>query len=518
MLEGKKNKYIQLIPFIIFFFFLLFLTKQTHYMGDDIKYMLRSSFNLKLPYEKISSLSQVFESTYYDYMSWNSRFTSTFMLLEILRFPLIIWRIINSLFITLSIYFGMRMIRNKEFEGYKDLLINIVVLWSFFGLNGMQLDECVFWITGSVFYSWALFYCIIVLTCFLISRKEDKWYHYLIYAFFAFMAGCSIEVLSISISVMLVFYLIFQKFIYKKYTKLHLSTSIIFWLTNIIQLIAPAIDARANIVPLSLKQRLFYGFVKFYNNQYIDTGMILVFFLMLLFINVRKHNKYLFYSGIIVSLPIIIIRLCLNTIPEAYSIIVSNPYGSYMIDGVNAFEIIPGEYNIKFVIIGYFLLLTIICALTIIEIYRKENDYHYLFILALSTITNIATWFSGIGTSRTSYFGQFFFLIAFGLLLYKNYEKINMPVKIGMIILMYYYLGPSATLYKYNCDIDAATIRKEVCNDIIQNGSKDGIVNLPRYKQSVHANFEDKDSWEYYYFGKYYLGLDNFTINFYDLD
>ena len=518
MLIGKKNKYIQLIPFILFFILLFYLTSQSHYMGDDVRYMLRSSFNQELPFEKVSSLYQAIESTVHDFMKWNSRFFYTFGIIDVLRYPLIVWRILNSLFITLSIYFGMRMIRNKEFIGINDLIINSLVLWSFFSLSYMHLDECVFWITGSVFYSWALFTTIIMLNAFLTERKKDEWYHYLIYGLFALLAGCTIENLSVSISVMLLFYLIFQKFIHKKYTKLHLSTSIIFWLTNIIQLLSPGVRVRDDNISMSLFNRIYFGLVNFSHNQFIDTGILIIFFLTFLLINIKKHNKYLFYLGSLFSLPLITIRLAINTIPSAYNAIVGNPYGSYLVDGNNAFYIIPGQNQYKLVVLAYYLILTLLCALSIIEIYRKEKDYYYFFILILTTICNLATWVSGIGSFRTSYFSQFFFMIGLGALLYKNFKDLNKPIKIGLIFLMLHYLGVVAYLGNYNHNIKVAKIREEICNEIINSGIKEKDLSLPRFKDSVHGNFEDPNSWEYQYFGRYYLGLDDFTISFYDLD
>ena len=104
-------------------------------MADDIRYMTRSSFNGILPVERITSTYQAIESAIKDYLTINSRLFSSFTTMMLLRFPIIFWRILNSLLITLSLYFSLKLIKPKGFNTIKDLIINTIIVFAFFALH-----------------------------------------------------------------------------------------------------------------------------------------------------------------------------------------------------------------------------------------------------------------------------------------------------------------------------------------------------------------------------------------------
>lgn len=521
-----KNKVKVLIyrylPFFIFFMFTLYLTKQTSLMADDIRYLYRSAFNGILPNEKIINFYQVLESSIYDYIYANSRLVYTISLIEVLRFDLIVFRIINSLLITSTFYIGLKIARNRSSENINDFILDSLILLGFHSISYLTLDECFFWISGSVFYTWSAFFAISFLKYYLLDNNI-KFYHYLIVIILAIFNGFAIETLALSMFVIIIFIIVLKLFIEKDKSYLNSLRIIGFislCISTLIHFLSPVIKGRYVTESLSFLRRFYLGFVDYYSYQYIQSGVIVIFLIISLLLLVNKYNKKLSFIGLFISLPLIIIRFYINTIPSGYNTITNNKIGTYFIDGTNSIRLIPGNYLYKGIVIGYFLLLTLLLAYLIIYLYLKEKNIILLILFSMSTITNLSLWFTGIYAPRVSFYGQLFSLISLASLINIRYKDEISISKIIVCLLCFHFFLVSLenNMHNYKHNIKVGEIRNNLVKDIIKNGSQSKIIRLPRYKTSVNGNFEDEDTWQNATYRKYYLGSLDYELEFYDLD
>ena len=133
-----KNKLFILI--MIIGFTLLFIQ-----MNQVVMYADDFSINV----DARSQNANVFEYFINHYKTWGGGYTGSLVLI-LLRLGFDVWKITNTLLISLMVYYGTKMITFKS-EKYKAIVA--IILWTCVFSLGIYISrECIYWLDGSTAY------------------------------------------------------------------------------------------------------------------------------------------------------------------------------------------------------------------------------------------------------------------------------------------------------------------------------------------------------------------------------
>lgn len=291
----KNDKVINLILYsIAFILFFIALKPVKPYFGDDFVYM------------GILSNKSYFQWLVELYSVWSGRIVLTSFLILFLNIPIIIWRVVNSFFLTLLVVSILKVTKLNKYY-----IFSIMFLVLKLPIN--ILNSSSFWITGSINYLWpisASLYLIYILREFY-ENKEINLFQYILSLFFAFIASNNEQ----SGLVLITFYtiLIILKFLESRKLEKKLSILYVFLILGYaILMLAPGNISRLNIevlgiMPgfrmLSVYDKLMYGInysfqILFYNLKY----YLLFMALLINIISLKLGKKNLIFSLIPTSI------------------------------------------------------------------------------------------------------------------------------------------------------------------------------------------------------------------------
>ena len=516
-IKKHKMEIINIVPFVVFFFVMFYFSQSATIMSDDVRYSLRSSFNYVLPPKRITNVFQTFESAWYDYNSINGRFLTSALIMNVLISGPYLFYFLNPLIHTLTLFFGLLFIKGKFFDSKKDLLINSVVILSYFSIVPCILDECVFWITGSITYSWPVLFLLLLLAHFL-KGNNLKWYFDIPFIIIALYLGCTVENTSITTTFIFFFISIYNFFI-KKDKKFFNKSRILILLSllcsNIFQMCSPGMWNRAGIVSgdSTLISNIIKGVYSFFEYQYNCCGIIPLVLILLISICLRKYNKIFSNILLIIAIPFTIISI-IHTIPNETITLQCVESGIFVEQ--TSFCKLEGYKIPKLLMTAYYGLLTIAIAASVVYIYFRDNDEKKILLIMLSTMPIIIMIPLGWGVYRASYLPQIFMILSCGSFLY---DLLNNNIRVMFVITFCFIFSLICFVHKVDylsSNVEVGKTRNKIYENITEETQVSGLT-IPRYRYSIQGNFEDIDSREYQEFKNNYIGLSS-EIHFVNRD
>lgn len=278
----------------VIFSIILFLNIKTHLTGDDYVY----SF-LYLTSNRLTSISEIFESQYTHYLVWGGRSVVHFIaqLLLLISNPLIA-DIINSLAFIAYIYVVYIHITAGKGLSVSLLLIIFSLTW----LLQPAFAETILWITGSANYLWGTLFILLFLLPFrLYVNKYIKPFRAYLQAGAMFtagiIAGWTNENTAAAMIIMIILFILYYRKI-KKYTvPLWMYTALLGSIVGYcIMIMAPGNFVRAegtSISPFLIFYRTCISTQKFINYLgVLNLGLICLLVLLKNFCSEKKHSLY----------------------------------------------------------------------------------------------------------------------------------------------------------------------------------------------------------------------------------
>ena len=285
-----------LLIFLIFFLLLLLQYQFLYLYHDDYGYA-SLSYAVDIGNEGLHyGISDILRFLWLHYLHWGGRVTSFFVECSLLRLGLPLYRLVQSIVVTLIFYLIYKIAKeNSKIEDYKIAIFTV----SLYGiLDLMNLRDSFFWISASVNYVFPTLY-FLALVVFMRQEKYNNKFIYFLQFLLVFLTAFSHE----QTSAMLLFYLILtlieEKVKNKKIKKLSIIRFIIALIGFSLLLFCPGNNARKAYSPefydLSIFRKLLVtipntitGVFSEYNNQFF---LLLFFALAIVSITNIKNIK-----------------------------------------------------------------------------------------------------------------------------------------------------------------------------------------------------------------------------------
>jgi len=335
-LKSKSQRKALLIKAIYLIFFLIMLLQHAYiYMyHDDFGYATLSYFGdltNDIPGRKFN-ISQMLNFLSKHYLTWGGRVLPFFTLLTLLRWPFWIYRIVQSVVLTLIIYSCSKFINGKD-QTKDNFFIISLILMSLYGLIPIQLHQNgTYWATAAVLYVWPFLW--IYGASILLNSDKVKANHWLMILLALMFLGIGLmheQIFFVAIFLLMGF-LINHFLKNKSFRMIKIYLLCIFFLVAgfLILVLSPGNIRRSNsplyqdFYALSLISRVKYNIPSFL--QITFGRQNLIFFVVLLLINFLflksshqiKSSKKPFYWAALISqsiLMLIIIVILFSSLP-----------------------------------------------------------------------------------------------------------------------------------------------------------------------------------------------------------
>ncbi len=162
----KNNKWLLLFS-IVFYITIFYCCLNTFIISDDLHY----SFYLHNG-ERITNIFQIIKNQIYDYSHYNARLVVHFIVQFLLIWGKKLWYILNPLVILIGLYYFAKIIQLKTQKK-----VNIVFYMIASAICFLLLYErrsLIYWVAGSVNYTWVFTVLIIYLYYYLTGKLENK--------------------------------------------------------------------------------------------------------------------------------------------------------------------------------------------------------------------------------------------------------------------------------------------------------------------------------------------------------
>jgi hypothetical protein len=154
--KAISNQHLILGVFLIFFAVTLWQHAHIHLSHDDFGYASLSylgNFNDDIQGHQFS-FSQMLNFLQTHYLTWGGRLVPLFTLLSLLRWTFWVFRIAQSVVLTLILFFSMKLILDTDQAGGKGVVIAVILI-GLYGLIPIQLHkDGTYWASASVLYVW----------------------------------------------------------------------------------------------------------------------------------------------------------------------------------------------------------------------------------------------------------------------------------------------------------------------------------------------------------------------------
>lgn len=290
----KKNRV--LIIFIIFFAMLLFQHQFLWLYHDDYGY---ASLSYAVDIGNIGheyGILDIFNFLGQHYLQWGGRITCFFIECLLLRFGLPIYRIAQSIVILAIFYLIYKLVSKRtNISDYKVALLTI----SMYGfLEIMIVRDGIFWITGAVNYLFPLL-TFLLLVYFVETNKDKGKLFFVLQILLAFFAGFSHEQTSAMTIAFLVFIIIKEKILTKKFNIKKIVTFIFALVGFLLLLFCPGsynrLGSTSSFDGMNIFEKLDFSFTNLINGFFSEYNgaFLFIFFLMILYISIEniKNNK-----------------------------------------------------------------------------------------------------------------------------------------------------------------------------------------------------------------------------------
>lgn len=417
-----------LLIFLIFFLLLLLQYQFLYLYHDDYGYA-SLSYAVDIGNEGLHyGISDILRFLWLHYLHWGGRVTSFFVECSLLRLGLPIYRLVQSIVVTLIFYLIYKIAKeNSKIEDYKIAIFTV----SLYGiLDLMNLRDSFFWISASVNYVFPTLY-FLALVVFMRQEKYNNKFIYFLQFLLVFLTAFSHE----QTSAMLLFYLILtlieEKVKNKKIKKVSIIRFIIALIGFALLLFCPGNNARKATSPefynLSIFKKLLVtipdtitGVFSEYNNQF-----FLLFFFALAIVSITNikniknvKNKILKYLIMLSTLSNIVIII--------FSLFIKNynyfTYFAYLFNN-----------NIKYLVIVVLMLQLLLIISSFVIYFEKKDDFYSK--LSLSAFAYITPMFISSYFPERSVIGfQLVMFIIIVKIIFTYFEKVKLPFLLNTVI------------------------------------------------------------------------------------
>lgn len=425
-----QKDYAKYIPFIVLFFIMLFVHRYIAMYSDDSWFY------------KESNKQSYWEYILFRFNNWTGRLSAETMAFFILKFQLVLWKIVNPIMISAFSYLLSRILigRNGILDKKNTFYFNCLCCILIGYINVSVISSSMFWATGSIYYLWTVVAGLAALIPYIDSITGNYKFNIFKYTGFiicAAIAACSQEQTSfalLSISIVLLVYDFFKN---RKIQISLLFETLLIMISCIILFIAPGNGLRykaeverwfPGFDNFSLIHHLVLG-IQWLLSYIINQGKIIIMLIWILvgmnFYEKFKESRQRFLAYIPLA-GVILLSMSLvsfgNLLQISGSVNIDNILRSYLFEfrEIN-FQAINLAVLLPYIIWGSLLLIT---PIMIFMLYDKSvGGVFSVFLLGAAFCTSCMMFFSP--TIYASGYRVFFvmsvLLIVFlGMLILKN--------------------------------------------------------------------------------------------------
>lgn len=496
-----KENYLALwIPVIFLFFYMLYTNQSVTLIADDFRYSLRSCFNFVLPQERITNFWQMIETAYYDYMNLCARYGTAVLIYFVLMFGTSLFKILNPIMIVSQVVLGAKIVTQDESSCRKKTAIIACVLVLLFSMiSPAIMDEDVYWITGTITYSWPVTFILLHLNLYLFPEKKQTFWQIPLYFLLSVYLGSTSENISITTSVITLFICGYYTWVEKRehfWSKNKMISCGVLLMANVIQILSPGTRNRVSTFEeASLLDKIGTGTFSFAQYQFFLAHLVPALLIILILVLLKKQNKKLFALNTIYLLPLIAL-ITIYSLPFVEWI--------YPYDWICRF-IMPLDYynwgggmssSLLIVLIYYFGVIGLLILDIFVLCWKKNFKLFVLFLYSACPLLALIPL--GGAVTRVSYVAIFFMMLICSYLLSKSqFTKVAIIV---LIIPSCYYYNMHLRYLRDN--IQTAKQREAIYATMVD--LEEDVIVLPKYRYSTHGNFVDETTWEHQIFKVYY--------------
>ncbi len=475
-MKQNKKKFFY-ISIFLFFLFILFLSPIS---GDDWGNYEVGKTGL---YHSIGNAVGM-------YFDWEGRFVSR-ILINVLTYHKYLWNIVNSILITLTIYFGVQIVKPKK-KKLVYLLSFLLVLF----MNVYTFSQTITWIAGNITYFFVIpillghFYYLTE------ERKQDKKIRILLLGI-NILAPMFVEHMALTLIAGNIMVLLFRYQKNKKWDKEIIFYLILSLISTLSMLLSPGSRARSLVENLEFNQlnifeKVIYNIPNFIFYTFIANSYFLVLSMTSNFLLIKKYgkNKMIKILLLLFLLPVALITILIYPISSFYP----NKFSFF----INPNHILLILYWLSYLVISFGLFL-------MDSIKRKEWKTSFFFLLGISANTFMLlspTW--GYRTSLFTYMALSISCICI----------IDCYFKVKKLFIYFLYGVVGITMLGYfTLYMNVSRCQNELEKSIkkqLDEGSK--IMEIEKFPYFINCNINPENDYHIKQFKKYYKIPDNVEI------
>lgn len=416
------------------------------------------------------------------YFDWEGRFVSR-ILINILTYHKYLWNMVNSILITLTIYFSIQIIKPKNKK-----LIYVLSLLILLFMNVYTFSQTITWIAGNITY----FFVIPVLLgyfYFLICDKSKNSMKKACFIVINLLAPMFVEHMALVLVAGNIILLLFQYQKEKKWNKELIFYIILSLASTLAMLLSPGSRARSLVENVEFNQlnifgKIIYNLPNFIYYTFITNSYMLGLSVVSNYLLVKKYcsNKIVRITLFLFLFPMVILTIILYPICNFYP---------------NKFHFLVNQNNI-FILLYWICYLAISFGLLVMNgIKRKKEKSLFLFVLGI--LSNTFMLLSPTWGYRTSLFTYVFLSLSFITIL-DQYMK-------GKNILTYTLYGVAAlTMISYftlyiNVNRCQNYLEKSIAKQLKDEKK---VIEIERFPYFINCNINPENEYHIKKFKKYY--------------
>lgn len=420
-----KDKIKKLLPFICFFFLFLFLHHFMNYSGDDIWF------------KKELTNKSILEFLQFRYNNWSSRLLIETVLVITVRNSIHIWRFLDSLLYTLTVYYMIDFVNPKKRKSLVILGLSLALMYPYLEMSDAG------WAATTLNYSWcfagAIFSFIPIIKKY---RKENvSIFNYILSILGLLYAVNQEQVCALVFGINILFILnsIIKK---EKINKYSIFVTIICFMSLLFIILCPGNSSRTLLEIASkypeykkygIIQKTYLGIIPTINILLSHKFVISILYILLSFLTLNKTKnvffKYLSYINIVFILSITVFRpTLLNLFPR-----LEGPLGLFELDYLPR---LWSRQTLITIALSLYILFNICLMLYII--YGKENLFPLIFFMAAFMSRFIIGFSPTVFASgpRTAFFLNMMLIMLILMLINKLYDEKRINDKWERIIIV----------------------------------------------------------------------------------
>lgn len=424
------------------------------------------------------------------YFDWEGRFISR-ILINVLTYHKYLWNLVNSILITLTVYFSVQMIRPK-----KKKFIYVLSFLSLLLMNIYTFSQTITWIAGNITYFFVIPVLLGYFYLLLYDKRESKIKKafFILVNLFAPMFVEHMALILVAGNIILLFFYYYKEKKWKKELLLYICLSMI---STLSMFLSPGSRKRSLVEnvefnQLNIFEKVFYNLPNFVYYTFITNPFMLVLSIMSQYLLVKKYinNKIGKIALFLFLFPMAIVTIILYPITCFYP---------------NKLSFLINQNHI-WILLYWLCYLIITFGLFVIDGIKNKNGIG-LFLFVLGVLSNTFMLLSPTWGYRTSLFTYLFMSISFMIVFnqYGKEKKILTYILCGITIftMLGYFV-----LY-----VNVSRCQKELEKSITKQLKEEKkVIEIEKFPYFINCNINPENDYHIEKFKKYYKIPDNVEI------